>query len=47
MALRWLGKTVEFERFPNSNRAFPRTGHPKIREEYLSRMADWFDDWLG
>ncbi len=47
VALKRLGKTVEFVRFPNSNHAFPRTGHPKMREEYLSRMLDWFDDWLG
>ena len=47
VALKRLGKTVEFVRFPNSNHAFPRTGHPKMREEYLARMLDWFDDWLG
>ena len=47
VALKRLGKTVEFVRFPNSNHQFPRTGHPKMREEYLSRMVDWFDDWLG
>jgi len=47
VALKRLGKTVEFVRFPGSNHAFPRTGHPKMREEYLARMLDWFDDWLG
>ena len=47
VALKRLGKTVEFVRFPGSNHAFPRTGHPKMREEYLGRMLDWFDDWLG
>ena len=46
-ALKRLGKTVEFIRFPGSNHAFPRAGHPRMREEYLSRMVDWFDDWLG
>ena len=46
-ALKRLGKTVEFVRFPNSNHAFPRTGHPRMREEYLSRLVAWFDDWLG
>ncbi len=45
-ALMRLGKTVEFVRFPNSNHQFPRTGHPRMREEYLSRMVGWFDDWL-
>jgi dipeptidyl aminopeptidase/acylaminoacyl peptidase len=47
VALKRQGKTVEFVRFPNSNHAFPRTGHPRMREEYLTRMLDWFDDWLG
>ena len=47
VALKRLGKTVEFVRFPGSNHAFPRTGHPRMREEYLSRMVAWFDDWLG
>ena len=46
-ALKRLGKTVEFVRFPNSNHSFPRTGHPKMREEYLSRTLAWFEDWLG
>ena len=47
VALKRLGKTVEFVRFPGSNHAFPRTGHPRMREEYLSRLVGWFDDWLG
>ena len=47
VALKRLGKTVEFVRFPGSNHAFPRTGHPRMREEYLSRMVRWFDEWLG
>ena len=47
VALKRLDKTVEFVRFPNSNHQFPRTGHPRMREEYLSRMLAWFDDWLG
>ena len=47
VALKRLGKTVEFVRFPGCNHAFPRTGHPRMREEYLTRMLAWFDDWLG
>ena len=47
VALKRLGKTVEFVRFPNSNHAFPRTGHPKMREDYLARMLEWFDEWLS
>ena len=46
VALKRLGKTVEFVRFPNSNHQFPRTGHPRMREEYLTRLVAWFDDWL-
>ena len=47
VALKRLGKTVEFVRFPGSNHQFPRTGHPRMREEYLARMLAWFDDWLA
>ena len=47
VALKRLGKTVEFVRFPNSNHQFPRTGHPRMREEYMARMLAWFDDWLA
>ena len=47
VALRRLGKTVEFVRFPDSNHSFPRTGHPRMREEYLARLVRWFDQWLG
>ena len=47
VALKRLGKTVEFVRFPGSNHAFPRTGHPRMREEYLARTLAWFDDWLA
>ena len=47
VALKRLGKTVEFVRFPNSNHAFPRAGHPRMREEYLARLLAWFEDWLG
>ena len=46
-ALKRLGKTVEFVRFPASNHQFPRTGHPRLRQEYLARMAAWFGRWLG
>ena len=46
VALKRLGKTVEFVRFPGSNHAFPRTGHPRMREEYLARLLGWFNDYL-
>ena len=47
VAMKRLGKTVEFVRFPGSNHSFPRAGHPRMREEYLSRLVAWFDDWLA
>ena len=47
VALKRLGKTVEFVRFPDSNHAFPRAGHPRMREEYMARLVRWFDEWLG
>ena len=46
VALKRLGKTVEFVRFPESNHSFPRTGHPRMREEYMARLVRWFDEWL-
>ena len=41
-----LGKTVEMVRFPGSYHAFPRTGHPKLREEYLARTLNWFNRYV-
>ena len=45
--LKRLGKEVEFVRFPGCSHLFHRTGHPKLREEYLSRTLDWFNTYLG
>ena len=36
VVLKWLGKEVKFVWFPECNHLFLRTGHPKMREEYLS-----------
>ena len=46
VALKRLGKDVEFVRFPNCSHLFIRMGHPKMREEYLSRMLAWFNQRL-
>ena len=43
VALRRQGKEVELVRFPGCSHVFPRTGHPKMREEYYRRTLDWFD----
>ena len=47
VTLRRLGKEVELVRFPNSSHGFLRTGHPKLREEYISRTLAWFNKHLG
>ena len=44
--LKRLGKEVEFVRFPDSSHGFLRTGHPRLREEYLSRLVGWVDRYL-
>ncbi len=46
VALKRQGKEVEFVRFPDSSHAFPRSGHPKMREEFLRRVLDWFNSYL-
>ena len=47
VTLKRLGKEVEFVRFPDCSHLFLRTGHPKLRKEYLERMLAWFDNHLG
>jgi dipeptidyl aminopeptidase/acylaminoacyl peptidase len=47
VALKRLGKEVEFVRFPGSSHMFLRGGHPRLREEYLARTLAWFDRHLG
>ena len=46
VTLRRLGKEVELVRFPGCSHGFLRVGHPKMREEYLSRTLGWFDSHL-
>jgi dipeptidyl aminopeptidase/acylaminoacyl peptidase len=43
VALKRLGKEVEFVRFPGCSHGLVRLGHPKLRQEYFERMMDWFD----
>ena len=47
VTLKRLGKEVEFVRFPNCSHLFMRTGHPRMREEYLTRVLEWFNRHLG
>ena len=46
VTLRRLGKEVELVRFPGCSHGFLRVGHPKMREEYLSRTLGWFNKHL-
>ena len=47
VTLKRLGKEVEFVRFPGSSHGFVRTGHPKLREEYLSRLLGWMNKHIA
>lgn len=44
--LKRLGKEVEMVRFPDCSHLFLRSGHPKMREEYLARTLAWFNQYL-
>lgn len=46
VALKRLGKEVEFVRFPGCSHGLLRLGHPKLRQEYFERMMDWFNRHL-
>ena len=47
VALSRLGKEVELVRFPGSAHGFTRAGHPRMREEYLTRLLAWMDRHVG
>ena len=47
VSLKRLGKEVELVRFPGCTHSFLRSGHPKMRVEYLRRMKAWFDARIG
>ena len=47
VALSRLGKEVELVRFPGSAHGFTRAGHPRMREEYLTRLLAWMDCHVG
>ena len=46
MALKLLGRTVEFIRFPGEGHGLTRTGSPVHRLQRLELMIDWFGRWL-
>lgn len=47
VALKRLNKIVEFVRFPDCSHSFLSSGHPKMREEYLSRLLIWMNKYIG
>jgi dipeptidyl aminopeptidase/acylaminoacyl peptidase len=46
MALKSLGRTVEFVRFPDESHGLGRNGKPKHRVERLERTLAWFEQYL-
>ncbi|MCO5226264.1 MAG: S9 family peptidase [Thermomicrobiales bacterium] len=46
MALKSLGRTVEFVRFPDESHGLGRNGKPKHRVERLRRTLEWFEKYL-
>ena len=47
VALKRLGKTVEFVRFPNSTHRFRKMGHPSMIVEYYRLLLGWLDRYIG
>ena len=47
VTLKRLGKVVEFVRFSGQNHGLMRTGDLKMRKEYLTRMLQWIDRYIG
>jgi dipeptidyl aminopeptidase/acylaminoacyl peptidase len=46
LALKRLGRTTEFIRFPDESHGLSRNGKPKHRVERLQRTLGWFDRYL-
>jgi len=47
VALKRLGKTVEFVRLPGAGHSLFRMAPPPMRREYFARMLAWFERWLA
>jgi dipeptidyl aminopeptidase/acylaminoacyl peptidase len=43
VALRWLGRDVEYVLYPEEYHVFQATGRPDRRIDRMTRMLDWFD----
>jgi dipeptidyl aminopeptidase/acylaminoacyl peptidase len=46
VALKRLGKEVQYVRFPNADHNLSRTGDPQLRVERLLRIVNWFRKWI-
>ncbi|MFI5227142.1 MAG: alpha/beta hydrolase family protein, partial [Candidatus Limnocylindrales bacterium] len=46
VALRVLGREVEYILYPDESHVFSTTGRPDRREDRMTRMVDWFDRHL-
>jgi dipeptidyl aminopeptidase/acylaminoacyl peptidase len=47
VALRLLGRTVEYVLYPEEFHVFSSSGRPDRRVDRMTRMLDWFDRFLG
>ena len=47
VALKRLGKTVEFVRFPDSTHRFRKMGHPSMIVEYYRLLLNWLERYIG
>ena len=47
VALRVLGREVEYVLYPDEYHVYATTGRPDRREDRMTRMVDWFDRHLG
>ena len=46
IALRHLGRTVEYVLYPDESHVYSSSGRPDRRIDRMSRMLDWFDRYL-
>ena len=46
IALRYLGRTVEYVLYPDESHVYASSGRPDRRIDRMTRMLDWFDRYL-
>lgn len=47
IALRWLGRTVEYVLYPEEHHVIQATGRIDRRIDRMTRMLAWFERWVG